>query len=158
MTSAVRTPAVAGRFYPGRAEELLRDIRKYTSARNFNSDWPHRRHRMRRSPCGICLLRRGCRSGVFAPRNSRTLHSSLPQSHGQGASAGGHGQYYVANSAGRSGGGRGVRLALAAPLPCSRRGQRRAQSRTRHRSPTAFSASATAAIEDRPHRRRHQRL
>ncbi len=32
MTSALRTPAVAGRFYPGRAEELLRDIRKYTSA------------------------------------------------------------------------------------------------------------------------------
>jgi len=32
MTSAVRTPAVAGRFYPGRAEELLRDIRAYTSA------------------------------------------------------------------------------------------------------------------------------
>ena len=32
MTLAVRTPAVAGRFYPGRAEELLRDVRKYTSA------------------------------------------------------------------------------------------------------------------------------
>jgi hypothetical protein len=32
MTSAVRTPAVAGRFYPGRAEELLREIREYTSA------------------------------------------------------------------------------------------------------------------------------
>jgi AmmeMemoRadiSam system protein B len=31
MTSAVRTPAVAGRFYPGRAEELLREIRAYTS-------------------------------------------------------------------------------------------------------------------------------
>ncbi len=31
MTSAVRTPAVAGRFYPGRAEELLREVRKYTS-------------------------------------------------------------------------------------------------------------------------------
>jgi AmmeMemoRadiSam system protein B len=31
MTSAVRTPAVAGRFYPGRAEELLRDVREYTS-------------------------------------------------------------------------------------------------------------------------------
>ncbi|MGD1215439.1 MAG: AmmeMemoRadiSam system protein B [Terriglobales bacterium] len=31
MTSAVRTPAVAGRFYPGRAEELLREIRDYTS-------------------------------------------------------------------------------------------------------------------------------
>ena len=31
MTSAVRTPAVAGRFYPGRADELLRDIREYTS-------------------------------------------------------------------------------------------------------------------------------
>jgi MEMO1 family protein len=31
MTSAVRTPAVAGRFYPARAEELLRDIRQYTS-------------------------------------------------------------------------------------------------------------------------------
>jgi|SRR5208282_3864210 len=32
MTSAVRTPAVAGRFYPGRAEELLRDIRTYTAS------------------------------------------------------------------------------------------------------------------------------
>ena len=31
MTSAVRTPAVAGRFYPGRSEELLREVRKYTS-------------------------------------------------------------------------------------------------------------------------------
>ncbi len=31
MTSAIRTPAVAGRFYPGRAEELLREIRQYTS-------------------------------------------------------------------------------------------------------------------------------
>ncbi len=32
MPSALRTPAVAGRFYPGRADELLRDVRKYTSA------------------------------------------------------------------------------------------------------------------------------
>jgi len=31
MTSALRTPAVAGRFYPGRAEELLREVREYTS-------------------------------------------------------------------------------------------------------------------------------
>ena len=31
MTSALRTPAVAGRFYPGRADELLRDVREYTS-------------------------------------------------------------------------------------------------------------------------------
>ena len=31
MTSAVRTPAVAGRFYPGRAEELLREVRDFTS-------------------------------------------------------------------------------------------------------------------------------
>jgi predicted class III extradiol MEMO1 family dioxygenase len=31
MISAVRTPAVAGRFYPGRAEELLREVREYTS-------------------------------------------------------------------------------------------------------------------------------
>lgn len=31
MTSAFRTPAVAGRFYPGRVDELLRDIRGYTS-------------------------------------------------------------------------------------------------------------------------------
>jgi len=31
-TSAVRTPAVAGRFYPGRAEELLRDVRQYSPA------------------------------------------------------------------------------------------------------------------------------
>ncbi len=32
MTSALRTPAVAGRFYPGRADELLRGIQEYTSA------------------------------------------------------------------------------------------------------------------------------
>jgi AmmeMemoRadiSam system protein B len=32
MTSAVRTPAVAGRFYPSRAEELLREVREFTSA------------------------------------------------------------------------------------------------------------------------------
>ncbi len=31
MTSLVRTPAVAGRFYPGHREELLRDIREYTA-------------------------------------------------------------------------------------------------------------------------------
>jgi len=31
MTSAVRTPAVAGRFYPGHADELLREVRQYTS-------------------------------------------------------------------------------------------------------------------------------
>jgi MEMO1 family protein len=31
MTSAVRTPAVAGRFYPGHADELLRQVREYTS-------------------------------------------------------------------------------------------------------------------------------
>jgi AmmeMemoRadiSam system protein B len=32
MISALRTPAVAGRFYPGRADELLRDVREYTSS------------------------------------------------------------------------------------------------------------------------------
>jgi len=31
MPSAVRTPAVAGRFYPGHREELLREIRQYTA-------------------------------------------------------------------------------------------------------------------------------
>jgi MEMO1 family protein len=31
MTPAVRTPAVAGRFYPGRAEDLLREVREFTS-------------------------------------------------------------------------------------------------------------------------------
>lgn len=31
MTPAIRTPAVAGRFYPGRREELLREIRVYTA-------------------------------------------------------------------------------------------------------------------------------
>jgi len=31
MTSALRTPAVAGRFYPDSAEPLRRDVRKYTA-------------------------------------------------------------------------------------------------------------------------------
>jgi len=31
MTSLVRTPAVAGRFYPGSRDELLREIREYTT-------------------------------------------------------------------------------------------------------------------------------
>jgi MEMO1 family protein len=34
MTSAVRTPAVAGRFYPSHADQLLREVREYTSASN----------------------------------------------------------------------------------------------------------------------------
>jgi AmmeMemoRadiSam system protein B len=34
MTSAVRTPAVAGRFYPDRAGELLREVREFTSTSN----------------------------------------------------------------------------------------------------------------------------
>ena len=33
MTSALRIPAVAGRFYPGDADELLREVRAYTSSR-----------------------------------------------------------------------------------------------------------------------------
>ena len=32
MTSALRIPAVAGRFYPSRADELLRDVRAYTAS------------------------------------------------------------------------------------------------------------------------------
>jgi AmmeMemoRadiSam system protein B len=32
MTSSVRAPAVAGRFYPGHADELLRAVRRFTSA------------------------------------------------------------------------------------------------------------------------------
>ncbi len=32
MNSALRTPAVAGRFYPGRTDELLRDVRHYISS------------------------------------------------------------------------------------------------------------------------------
>jgi MEMO1 family protein len=32
MDSTLRTPAVAGRFYPGRADELLRDVRHYISS------------------------------------------------------------------------------------------------------------------------------
>ena len=31
MTSALRTPAVAGRFYPAGADELLREVREFTS-------------------------------------------------------------------------------------------------------------------------------
>jgi len=33
MASVVRPPAVAGQFYPGRADVLLRDIREYTSTK-----------------------------------------------------------------------------------------------------------------------------
>lgn len=32
MTSTVRTPAVVGRFYPGRVDQLLREIREYSSS------------------------------------------------------------------------------------------------------------------------------
>jgi len=38
MTSALRTPAVACRFYPGRTDELLRDVREYTSADKTSLD------------------------------------------------------------------------------------------------------------------------
>jgi len=38
MTSPLRTPAVAGRFYPGRAADLLREIQGYTSTTATESD------------------------------------------------------------------------------------------------------------------------
>jgi AmmeMemoRadiSam system protein B len=38
MTSAVRTPAVAGRFYPERSDQLLREIEDYTSQRYASQD------------------------------------------------------------------------------------------------------------------------
>jgi len=38
MTSALRTPAVAGRFYPGRADELLREVREYSSSGNTQDE------------------------------------------------------------------------------------------------------------------------
>jgi MEMO1 family protein len=47
MTSALRTPAVAGRFYPGRADELLREVRAYTSSR----DAPVEANRIRAVGC-----------------------------------------------------------------------------------------------------------
>jgi len=37
MTSAVRTSAVAGRFYPGRADELLREVREYSAPAETNA-------------------------------------------------------------------------------------------------------------------------
>jgi AmmeMemoRadiSam system protein B len=37
MASALRTPAVAGRFYPSRADELLRDVRRCTSSADADS-------------------------------------------------------------------------------------------------------------------------
>jgi hypothetical protein len=40
-TSAVRTPAVAGRFYPGRAEELLREVREFTSSGKIPAETGH---------------------------------------------------------------------------------------------------------------------
>jgi MEMO1 family protein len=40
MTTAVRTPAVAGRFYPSRAVELLRDVRLYTSLPEAVAEMP----------------------------------------------------------------------------------------------------------------------
>ena len=38
--TALRTPAVAGRFYPGRADELLRDVRKYTASAETRVEVP----------------------------------------------------------------------------------------------------------------------
>jgi|ERR1700722_7443683 MEMO1 family protein len=38
MTYASRNPAVAGRFYPGRADELLRDVRGYISAADIPNE------------------------------------------------------------------------------------------------------------------------
>ncbi len=62
MNSAVRTPAVAGRFYPGQADELLRDVREYTSAIDGGSErWP------RLAPSDASLPMRD----IFTPARSR---------------------------------------------------------------------------------------
>jgi MEMO1 family protein len=51
MTSALRTPAVAGRFYPGRADELLRDVRAYSSSSLGNVGADDERLRVRAIGC-----------------------------------------------------------------------------------------------------------
>jgi len=117
MTSAVRTPAVAGRFYPSRAEELLGEVREFTSTSKTAIATGRVRRRMRRSTCGIHLLRRRRGRRLFAPANPWALRDSLPQSHGQGTSACHHGQHHMADSAGRSSGRRGHGCSVAASLP-----------------------------------------
>jgi MEMO1 family protein len=53
MTVAVRTPAVAGRFYPSHAKELLRDIRAYTSEDKNEDQAPDTTHQIATIGCVV---------------------------------------------------------------------------------------------------------
>ncbi len=53
MTVAVRTPAVAGRFYPSHAKELLRDIRAYTPQDKNKDQAPDTTHQVASIGCVV---------------------------------------------------------------------------------------------------------
>src|SRR5258708_32043310 len=57
MTSAIRTPAVAGRFYPEHSDQLLREIQNYT-AQDHSS--PERSSQDNSSPAQPRISAVGC--------------------------------------------------------------------------------------------------
>ena len=158
MTSAVRTPAVAGRFYPGRAEELLRDVRKYTSAETSTAT-------DRISAIGCVAPHAGY---VYSGAVAGAVYSRLkipehcivlcPNHTGRGRPLAVMANTTWQTPLGEVAADAELGSRLLRRFPALEEDSAAHRRRTRHRSPTAFSASATAAIEDRPHRRRHQRL
>src|SRR5258708_4449172 len=92
MTSGVRAPAVAGRFYPGHAEELLREVRKFTSADKTPMETgrvaaigcvaPHAGYIYSGGVAGALCLRPAnpSRSGILCPPHTRngTPPANLP--------------------------------------------------------------------------------
>jgi AmmeMemoRadiSam system protein B len=159
MTSAVRTPAVAGRFYPDRAEELLRDIRHYTSPGKRQADAgriaaigcvaPHAGYIYSGSIAGAVYSR------LRIPQRCVIL---CPNHTGKGRPLAVMANTTWQTPLGEVAADRGDGRAVAAPLSGARRGQRGAPRRTRHRSPASFPAGAAAGIEIVPIVGRHQRL
>ena len=145
MTSAVRTPAVAGRFYPGRAEELLREIREYTSPGKTPVEPGASPPSDASFPMRDTIYSGGVAGAVYSrleiPERCVIL---CPNHTGKGRPLAVMANTTWQTPLGEVAADAELGARLLRRFPGARRGQRRAPRRTRHRSPASFPAGATA--------------
>ena len=96
MTTAIRQPAVAGRFYPGNAQRLRAEVETFTTERNEN-----RGLGLRRTSRWLYVLGSGSRSRLSPAGPASAVRYPMPQSHREGRTFGHNEPRRMAHAAGR---------------------------------------------------------